>query len=727
MVRFFSPIFLALAALVSPVSAQFDGFSLPGAEATEKPKEVTAGLIAEVQAVAPGSKFLVGITLEHAPKWHSYWKNPGGFSLPVEVKWELPAGFKEISARWPVPERYVSQGFPAYINPDKGVIVYEMEAPADLKVGETISLKANVEGQVCKEECLVFEENVALTLTTAASSSPDAVGAKTIADAVAALPKPLQSWVASATEAGAKVTLTLTPGEGAGAVTNAYFFSHSSADINGQAEQTIRVENGSLILTLARPGEDEEKKPSGRLSGILVTEGSWLKDNPAAKAMEIDITIDAKEAAAGSETAPNKKSLTLVMIGIAFLGGLILNLMPCVFPVLGLKIMNFVNQAGEEHRKVVLHGIVFTAGVLVSFWLLAGVIIVVKHITGTNDLTWGFQLQDPRFVLVMMMVLFLFSLSLAGLFEFGTSATSIGGNLTRKSGLSGSFFSGVLATLVATPCAAPFLAQALGAALSLPALPSIFLFTMIGIGLSLPYLVLSAFPKLVDHLPRPGAWMETFKKLMSFPMFGTAAWLLWVLSQQVDSDRFLWVLMALVFSSLAAYIFGQWGQAWQKTGTKRTAWVAALLLLGTSAAVSWPRPSAQDEAKAAVAAGRLPDSILWEKWSPEIVAELRAQGTPVFIDFTAAWCGTCLANKALYTGNKEVIEMVDKKGVAMLKADFTNKDPKIAAALAAYNRRAVPVNVLYPPGATEPSFFPELFGASEVLEKFSSLPDKVAK
>jgi thiol:disulfide interchange protein DsbD len=725
MFRFLSASLLVLTALLAPVSAQLEGFGLPGIGETQK--EITAGLIADVKVIAPGSKFQVGVTLDHAPEWHSYWKNPGGFSLPVEVKWELPAGFKVFSPRWPVPKQYISQGFPAYINPDKAVIVFEMEAPADLKAGESIALKAKVEGQVCKEECVIFAENVSLTLAAAAAPAADETGAKRIADAVAAMAKPQQGWTATAKEKDGMVTLTLAPGEGAAAVTDAYFFSHSPHDIDSQAEQTILVENGNVVLTLKRPA-DGDKKPGPNLSGILFTKGGWLKDNPAATAMEIDIAIGGKqEVPPPAAPAPEQKSLTLVMVGIAFLGGLILNLMPCVFPVLGLKIMNFVNQSGEDHRKVVMHGIVFTVGVLVSFWVLAGVIIGVKHFTGADDLQWGFQLQEPRFVLVMTLVLFLFSLSLAGLFEFGTSATSIGGNLTRKSGLSGSFFSGVLATLVATPCAAPFLATALGAALSLPPVSSIFLFTVIGLGLSLPYLVLSAFPKLVDHLPRPGAWMETFKKLMSFPMFATAAWLLWVLSRQVDEDRFLWVLLALTVSALAAYVFGHWGQAWQKAGTKRTAWVVTALLLAVSVVMAWPRPTAKQLAEEARAAGRLPDSVVWEEWSPERVEDLRAKGTPVFIDFTAAWCMTCLANKARYTGDKAVIELIERKGVVMLKADFTNKDPKIAAALVAYDRRAVPVNVFYTPGADEPIFFPSLFGAAEILENFSALPDKPGK
>ena len=386
--------------------------------------------------------------------------------------------------------------------------------------------------------------------------------------------------------------------------------------------------------------------------------------------------------------------------------------MPCVFPVLGLKVMNFVNQSGEDHRKVVLHGLVFTAGVVLSFWVLAGLIIALKSASGLASYTWGFQLQDARFVLCMTILLFLFSLSLAGLFEFGTGATGVGGTLARKSGLTGSFFSGVLATLVATPCAAPFLAPALGAALAMPPLASFVLFTAIALGLSLPYLVLAAFPKLVDKLPRPGAWMETFKKIMSFPMFATVAWLLWVLSQQVDTDTFLALLLGLVAMALGAYIFGHWGQPWQAARVKGSARLAAVILIAASTFWAWPsdRPA-----------------VAWEKWSPEAVAAARKENRPVFIDFTAAWCATCKANKLRYVHDETVIGLMRQKGVLALKADFTNKDTEIARAIAGYGRGAVPVNVLYRPGIEEPELLPEIFGAGELVERLSTLPDWKSK
>lgn len=698
----------AIATITHSSHAQVDYAAVGAAGDAQPGKEVTASLVADHTTITPGQKFQIAIVLKHAPEWHSYWRNPGGFSLPVQVTWNLPDGFVLAAdgMRWPCPSQTTSQGFPSYTNPDPAVLVTDLVAPAKLPEGGTFTLKAKVEGQVCKESCVIFDQPVSLDLQSAATATVDPTGKKIIGDASAASPQPLGGWTAGASEDAKGIALTMSPANGAAAVTDAYFFPYTP-DIDTQSPQAVAIKDGKLTLTLKRPEGDTIAKGK-RLTGVIKAKVPWLKDDPASTAMEIDVAITASGSAAGA-AASVTKPLSFSLLGIAFLGGLILNLMPCVFPVLGLKIMNFVNQSGEDHRKVVLHGLTFTAGVLVSFWALAGIIIAIKGASDRQDLSWGFQLQESWFVLLMAAVLFIFSLSLSGLFEFGTAATSVGGNLSRKSGLAGSFFSGVLATLVATPCAAPFLAPALGVALAMPPVSSLVMFTAIGLGLSTPYLVLSAMPKLVDKLPRPGAWMETFKKLMAFPMYATTAWLVWVLSQQVDTDKFLWIMFAFTLMALGIYILGHWGQPWQKPATKWTARIACLGILGGSLALAWP--------------GGDTEVVHWEPWSPERVAEVRAQNRPVFIDFTAAWCATCKANKLRYTHDKNVIALMEKKGVIALKADFTRKDPAIARAIAAYGRRAVPVNVLYAPGAAEPAFLPELFGAAEMIDRLTPLPD----
>lgn len=409
-----------------------------------------------------------------------------------------------------------------------------------------------------------------------------------------------------------------------------------------------------------------------------------------------------------SEEAAGDLSLPYFLLA-GFLGGLILNLMPCVFPILGLKIMGFVNQAGEARRKIVAHGLVFTAGVLLSFWVLAAVLIALR--AGGQELGWGFQLQSPGFVLVLTLILLLFGLNMSGVFEFGLSAVGVGSNLTAKRGMTGSFFSGVLATVVATPCAAPFLAPALGTALILPPIASFSVFTAIALGLALPYLALSAFPGLVKMLPRPGGWMETLKQFLSFLLYGTVAFLLWVLAGQVDSGAFLTILFALVVVAMGCWVYGRWGSPHRKRRTQWVARVAALILIAAPISYAWSSTAGEDD-------------LVWEAWSVEKEASLREQGRFVYVDFTARWCVTCQVNKRAYA-DSEVIRAFRENDVALLKADWTNKDPAITRALARFDRSAVPFNLIYAPGEEEPLIMPELFGPDAVLKKLEQAGAKL--
>lgn len=410
-----------------------------------------------------------------------------------------------------------------------------------------------------------------------------------------------------------------------------------------------------------------------------------------------------------AKTPKIERSLASLLL-LAFFGGLILNIMPCVFPVLGIKIMSVVNQAGEDRRQVLLHGLIYTLGVLVSFWALASVLLALRAAGG--QVAWGFQLQSPTFVFLLTIFLFAFGLNMAGLFEVGSSAVGVGSDLTRKSGLGGSFFSGLLATVVATPCAAPFLAPALAYALSLNAIPSLLFFTVIGLGLASPYLVLSLFPKLVGMLPRPGAWMESFKQAMSFLMFATAAFLLWTLAGMVDEYGLLKTLFGLVIVSFACWIYGRWSVPYKPQGTRIKAVILSLLLLIGGLSLAWPESKNHGE-------------IDWQEWSPEKVQSLRNEKKPVYIDFTARWCATCLTNKLTYR-NKALQEEFKRRGIVTLKADWTNYDPRITQALADLDKAAVPVNILYVPDRKEPVMLPEILTVEVVKTALAEL-DKVAK
>jgi len=398
---------------------------------------------------------------------------------------------------------------------------------------------------------------------------------------------------------------------------------------------------------------------------------------------------------------PSPPSSLLGTLLLAFVGGMILNLMPCVFPVLGIKVLGFVNQAGGERRKVVEHGLVFTAGVLLSFWTLAGLLAVLR--AGGAQLGWGFQLQSPAFVFALAAGMLVFALNMSGVFEIGLSATAVGGDLQMKSGLGGSFFTGILATVVATPCSAPFLAPALGAALALSTAQSFLIFTVIAIGLSTPYLLLSIFPGAVKVLPRPGAWMETFKQFMAFPLYATVGYLLWVLAGQVEETALLGLMFGLVVVAMGIWVYGRWRAPGASAGRARFGLVAGLGLVAVGAWAGWPHPPS-------------PTEIVWAKWSPETVAQLRAENRIVYVDFTARWCATCQANKKLVFHSDDVLRAFRDRHVATLRGDWTNQDPAITAELAKYHRSAVPFNVIWLPGHDDPVVLPSLLTPGIVLD-----------
>ena len=373
---------------------------------------------------------------------------------------------------------------------------------------------------------------------------------------------------------------------------------------------------------------------------------------------------------------------------------------PACFRCSGIKILGFVNQAGADRRKVTLHGVVFSLGVLVSFIVLAGLLLVLR--AGGRDLGWGFQLQEPGFVFALAVLLLVFALNLSGLFEVGLSATGVGAQLQMKSGYTGSFFTGVLATVVATPCSAPFLAPALGAALTLSPVESIAVFTAIAVGLCAPYLLLSLFPGAIKFLPKPGAWMETFKQLMAFPLYATVGFLVWVLAAQAPDTGLLQVLFGLVLVAMAAWAYGRWTQHGGSPARRRFGVALAAVLFALGVAWGWPAaPSAE---------------VVWQTWSPETVAQLRAEEKVIYVDFTARWCATCQSNKALVFSSAKVRAALRRLGVVLLRADWTSKDPRITEALAAFHRSAVPLDLIYAPGRDAPVLLPELLTPDLVLD-----------
>lgn len=657
----------------------------------------TATLVSENQAITPGKPFTIALKLEHPDDWHSYYRNSGGIEQSPSITWKLPAGFTAGPIQWPTPE--VEDGLfgKSFVYTGSPVFLVEIHPPATLDSGKTITLTADANWQICKESCINEKQSFTLTLPESPEVTKNPAVSEVFKKARAALPSSADGWKFTASPDAKDFILRVEPPNALDAAPTDFIpdqpFVHSAS-----SGGSIKRDGDAWLIHLKRAEKDAIDTPivqGNSFSGVLL--GSHPIQVP-------ELTIAKATVGSASPAVSLPLSKFFPILGGMLLGGLILNLMPCVFPVIGLKIMGFVQQAGNDRRKIAMHGVTFTLGVLASFGVLSGFLFAARAASGGGkQFGWGYQLQEPWVVLPLMLLMFLLALNMFGVFELGTSATSVGGSLQSKQGLSGSFFSGVLATVVATPCSAPFLGAAIGAAIALPAFQFFAAFTAMAIGLALPYLVLSIFPKLIDFLPRPGAWMESFKQGMSFLLFATAGYLLWVYGGIIDFDNLLGPIFGLSSIAVAAWIYGRWNLPHRQQSTRI---VATILCLAFAAGGIY---LAKPPGKAA---------LVWGHWSQEEVDSSLAAGKPVYIDFTAKWCVTCQFNKKrAYT--PEVIALMKKKGVVVLKGDKTKADPAIEEALQKLGRSAIPVNVLITPGK-EPVILPELLSPNDVkaaLEK----------
>ncbi len=676
-----SPIFLALALL------------LPAALRAQ----VNATLVAAEKSIQPGRPFTAALRLEHKPHWHTYWLY-AGTGYATTLKWELPPGWTASELQWPTPKvvkdtagNITGQGYE-----DTVYLPVTLTPPADLKTGETLTLRAKAAWLMCAEACKPGKADVALTLPVSAETpaTHPAHGAPisdTLKNKSPVLPT---GWKLSATRAAQTITLSIAPPANAAAKFDAPWFFTANDLVAYDQPQTFTADAANKTVTLTLPRSDLGT-PDMRLTGVVAL-------GPIAVAIDLAPPAAAKSSDGEAGLSPSSNSskaqpaLPLpALLGFAFVGGLILNLMPCVFPVLGIKILGFVNQAGSDRRKVTLHGLIFTLGVLISFWILGGLMVTLWKGSG-----WGTQLQHPEVNFVMAGIFLLFGMSLSGAFEIGLGATQAGNVTAGKSGLLATLLEGALITIVATPCSAPFLGTALGAALTtLDAKEAMLVFTTIALGLSSPYLVLSIFPQGIKFLPRPGAWMETFKHAMAFPVYAATAAFVWILAAQVSESNLLKMVLALTAIGFSGWLYGHTNAPGAKPRKARTGIFLATALAFFVSHWAWPRA----------------DKVTWDKWSAEAVEAAKKQNRPVYLDFTARWCATCQWNKNRVFSSSEVLrEFADRK-VVTLKADWTNSDPAITAELAKWNRSAVPFNLLYLPGKSEPIILPELLTPQIVL------------
>jgi thiol:disulfide interchange protein DsbD len=678
-----------------------------------KTEHVEAQLIAERTGLQPGKPATIGMQLRLTPQWHTYWKNPGDSGLPTRIKWTLPPGWKAGDIQWPYPHPLPIGPLMNFGYEDEVVLLTEITPPANASA-KSVDIKARVDWLVCKDICIPEQGDLDLQLPVAtAEPGIDPRGKANIDHARSLLPVAAPGWKFESAVAGKSLVVRLTAPQGAKPPSKAQFFPEREGLIEPAAPQKTTREGNALRIEmkLAEPvaaGLDAVK-------GVAVTDSGWAGAT-GKKAIEVTAPVGTLPPAMPAATVGTEAigGSTLVALAFAFLGGVLLNLMPCVFPVLGIKVMGFVEHAHGDPRALRLQGMVFAIGVLLSFLLLAGVMLGLRA-TGTQ-LGWGFQLQSPAFVAVLAVLFFVLALNLSGVFEWGAFAQSMTSDLSARGRYADAFLAGVLASVVATPCTAPFMGAAVGFTLAQDAAVALAVFAMLGIGMALPVAALSCFPWLLRRLPRPGPWMETFKQVLAFPLFATVAWLAWVIGAQVGNDAVLMLLGGLVLVAMGAWIYGRWGHS---ESLLQPGLALALALAGVM--IAWPGPATEESAssKPVVKAGELP----WQAWSPERVVDLRAQGYPVFVDFTAAWCVTCQVNKRVALHNTAVLRSFTSHQVVPLRADWTRQDPRITATLSTLGRNAVPVYALYIPGEPEPRLLPEVLTPAIVLEALAQLPE----
>ena len=693
-----------------------------------KGEEIDVELVSETQNVMPGQTLWTAIRLNPTEGWHTYSKWPGDSGDATFIhSWELPEGAQAGDIQWPVPTwlPFPGSDLVTFSYKKEVLLLVPIEVPADF-AGSEFAMTAHVEWQVCDLICLIDDAEVSLTLPVAQGElRPDPQWADAIAAVREALPTADHAIEGLFAIAGDRVSFSF--------VSNDQVFSNAD-DVWFFPEQRRILDPGPLRDVTLLPGlvQITHAQPRRMLTDLEQINGLLAVQHAGGQVLGYDITTDlaspdglaaivavANEQAGPGALAGGERSL-LTIIVFALLGGLILNLMPCVFPVLSLKVLNLTSHDGASSRQYRLHGLAYTAGIVLAFMVLASVLLMLR--AGGEAVGWAFQLQSPWFVALLVFLFFVMGLSLSGVYEFGTRLMGVGSSLTTSSGYKSSFSTGVLATVVASPCTAPFMGAALGFALAQSWLVAMIVFASLGLGMALPFLILSFSPALMKHMPKPGPWMVTFKEFMAFPMYAAALWLLWVLGVQVGINGMIAVASAALLLALALWLLQKGSGA--SDGRRRVGMAVSLVL--TVVALSVLRmpllePRLGGSGPGVDMSGADYDAS-FEVFSSARVSELRGNGTPVFVNMTAAWCITCLANEQTTLNTQRVQQAMVDYGITYMKGDWTNQDPEISRVLDEFNRPSVPLYILYPgdPSA-EPVILPQLLTPTIALDAFSSL------
>ena len=653
-----------------------------------KTPQLTVDLVAEPTPIISGKTVTVALRLIPVSGWHIYWKNPGDSGLPPSVTWKLPSGWTAGPLQFPFPEKILLPPLVSYGYEQETLLLTTFTIPDYEKIPSSFPIEADIEWLVCKETCLPGNAHLNLTLSTQPKPNIDLKGL--FDDVRKDLPTSLPHISISAKTEGSDLQLIVEPKTQVGSLN---FFPEGDFLDEFKPSKTEVLSSGKLQLTLHL--KEKAKLPSS-LQGVLVAENPW--DTSGHRALAISVALESPS------TSTSHLPLTLLF---AFLGGLILNVMPCVFPILSLKALHLVQISSESRSAARREGIAFSLGVLLSLLALAGLLIILR--ASGQSLGWGFQLQSPPVVWLLLALLLALSLNLLGVFEF---QSLLGGLAAKKKsqGWAGAFASGLLAVAVASPCTAPFMGVALAAAFALPPHTTLLIFSFLAFGFALPVLLFSFFPALLSFLPKPGAWMNTFKKILSIPMFAAVLWLAWVAYRLSGASAFLPALLGAIALSLGLLLYGRSQHSFPPSSTLRWGGLALVLL---AAAI----PATVLKTASTKLVSHHPDRL---PWSEEEVARQLAAGHTVFIDFTAAWCLTCQVNERLTLSHPDVQAAFRANNIAFLVADWTRRDPAITSALHKYGREGVPTYViLRPTPNSTPQLLPEIITPSIVLKSLS--------
>jgi thiol:disulfide interchange protein DsbD len=697
-VRFFSSIF-GLAFMCAAASTVF------AASNSADAAHLHVQFIVPAAQLNRGASSNAGLYFKLEPGWHVYWQNAGDSGEPPHIQWALPTGITAGPIQFPAPKRLPLGPLMDFGYENEVLFPFSLDVANSAKPGP-VSLDAKVNWLVCREVCIPGKAELEADRVIPATPVPVAELSldKEIYDRlVGQLPESLPSTdtaVFQPTATGFRLAVSTGQRE-----TQAEFFPEDQNILDNPAPQVLTPTPKGFILDLKKDANLSASPP--KLNGVIELSGGRNYEIAA---------LPGIVAAPAPAQAFSFVALARI-VGLAFLGGLLLNLMPCVFPVLFLKGLALVNSGNEEKHKLRAHGFVYTAGILVSFWALVALLLGLRVAGAT--LGWGFQFQSPIFLSLMAGLLFFLGLSLAGQFEIGLTLTSAGGSLAAKQGYAGSFFTGVLAVVVATPCTAPFMGAAIGYALAQPAAVTFAVFTALALGLAAPYVALTLQPAWTRLLPKPGAWMDILKQAVSVPIFGTVIWLAWVIAGAYGAGVLLALLSDFLLLAIAAWFLGRWP-------AKRWAVSVAVLFLAAVVAACFVAPKefagAPTAAPAASSSGGATVGGTWQPWSADAVQHALTEGQPVFVDFTASWCLSCQVNERVALDRPEVAQAFVAANVALFRADWTREDPSITQALTDLGRSGVPVYALYTPGQSAPRLLPQVLTPGIVVDALNKLP-----